>query len=74
MSYEYFTLERTYDINEEENQITLTFPTNTLSGMDMASYAGTFSFSMGEDYLMIGNVRYETEKPFGQPTRLAIML
>lgn len=59
-----FSQEGTYAIDSEKGTITLSFPTAENDGMTeipggMTSLSGTFTFQEGEDYILIGTVRYE---------------
>ena len=53
----------TYSLNEEQQQITLNFDLNQTNYVDaeknMISLGGTFEFQRGEDYIIIGNVKYQ---------------
>lgn len=55
--------EGTYTINDEENQITLSFDTehteDAALSPGLTSLGGTFTFERGERYIVIGAVRYD---------------
>lgn len=66
------TLEGSYEINEDGNLITFTFPvddtfqTKTLDGI--SSFSGSFSFVRGDETLTIGNVLYQKTQPVQEDT------
>lgn len=54
----------TYSIDSEQETITLSFPLIQQEGIPeisngITSLSGTFAFQEGEDYILIGTVRYE---------------
>lgn len=62
--YEIGRYEGTYSLNNDETQITLSFdPEQMPNGADLpaglTSLGGTFTFQQGENYVMIGQVRYD---------------
>lgn len=62
--YEIGRYEGTYSLNDDETQITLSFdPEQMPNGADLpaglTSLGGTFTFQQGENYVMIGQVRYD---------------
>ena len=62
--YEIGRYEGTYSLNDDETQITLSFaPEQMPNGADLpaglTSLGGTFTFQQGEDYVMIGQMRYD---------------
>ena len=61
--YEIGSCEGTYSLNDDRDQITITFALDELTQgapipAGLTSLGGTFSFQQGDDYIMIGQVRY----------------
>lgn len=69
LSYEYASINGTYDINDDGTAITFTFISeeNTPLG-NMSSYSGTFPYEWMENAVLIGNVRYEKVEEMPEET------
>lgn len=69
MSYEYASVNGTYEISEDGSEITFVFSLQgDVSFGSLSSYAGTFPFERTENGILIGNVYYEKTEDLPKET------